>query len=367
MLNKYLRFIVSILIAAVFLWLALRDVSFHDLRLTMGKLTYLWLLPYLFVTLLSHYLRAERWKQLIEQDGVRASRMTLFTGVMLGYMVNYAVPRLGEVSRSVFVGNKEQISRTKLIGTVVLERALDLLVMLLLAIFVVVYLLADYREIIPLFGTDTARWVQSLMSMNTVLIIAILALASILALYLIYRLMLLLRRWFPSLQKIFRFLADISAKFMQGLISIKDVKNWPLFILLTAAIWFCYVLMTYIPFTAFDLHTEYGLGMREALVITVISALGIALPSPGGIGTYHWFVSRSMLLLFAVPEAAGVAYAIVTHLVMMIIILITAPTLLIAHRAGWLKKLQFGQGTGPKYSDRAPSRSIRKGGGPKHL
>ncbi len=347
MLNKYLRFIVSILIAAVFLWLALRDVSFHDLRLTMGKLTYFWLLPYLLVSLMSHYLRAERWKQLIEQDGIRTSRMTLFTGVMLGYMVNYAVPRLGEVSRSVFVGNKEQISRTKLMGTVVLERVLDLVVMLVLVVFVVVYLLADYREIMPLFGTETARWVQSLMSLNSALIIAILALASIVALYLMYRLMLLLRRWFPSLQKMFRFLADISTKFTQGLISIKDVKNWPQFILLTVGIWFCYVLMTYIPFTAFDLHTEYGLGMREALVITVVSALGVALPSPGGIGTYHWFVSRSLLLFFAVPEAEGVAYAIVTHLVMMIIILITTPMLLAASRAGWYQKLKCGQDSDP--------------------
>jgi len=350
MLNKYLRFIVSILIAAVFLWLALRDVSFHDLRLTMGKLTYFWLLPYLLVSLMSHYLRAERWKQLIEQDGIRTSRMTLFTGVMLGYMVNYAVPRLGEVSRSVFVGNREQISRTKLMGTVVLERVLDLVVMLVLVVFVVVYLLTDYRQIIPLFGSETARWVQSLMSLNSALIIAILALAAIAALYLIYRLMLLLRRWFPSLQKMFRFLADISAKFTQGLISIKDVKNWPLFILLTAAIWFCYVLMTYIPFTAFDLHTEYGLGMREALVITMVSALGVALPSPGGIGTYHWFVSRSMLLFFAVPEAEGVAYAIVTHLVMMIIILVATPMLLAASRAGWFQKLKRRQDSDPKHS-----------------
>ncbi len=347
MLKKYLRFIVSILIAAVFLWLAVRDVSFYDLRLTMGKLTYFWLLPYLFVSLLSHYLRAERWKQLIERDGIRTSRMTLFTGVMLGYMVNYAVPRLGEVSRSVFVGNKEQISRSKLMGTVVLERLLDLVVMLVLVVFVAAYLLSDYRQIIPLLGNDTAQWVQSLMSLNTALIIAILALASLASLYLIYRLMLLLRRWFPSLQKTYRLLADISAKFTQGLVSIKDVKNWPLFILLTVAIWFCYILMTYIPFTAFDLHTEYGLGMREALVITVVSALGVALPSPGGIGTYHWFVSRSMLLFFAVPEAEGVAYAIVTHLVMMIIILAATPMLLAANRAGWFQKLKSGRDGDP--------------------
>jgi glycosyltransferase 2 family protein len=338
MLNKYLRFIISFLIAALFLWLALRDVSFQDLRLTMGTLTYFWLLPYLLVSLLSHYLRAERWKQLIEQEGVRTSRMTLFSGVMLGYMVNYAVPRLGEVSRSVFVGNKEQISRTKLMGTVVLERVLDLLVLLVMMLFVIAYLLRDYRVIIPLLGTDTVQWLQALLSLDGAIVLALLVLAFIVFAYLLYRLFRALGRWIPSLERFYRFSADISKKFIQGLLSIKRVRNWPLFVLLTAAIWFCYVLMTYIPFTAFDLHTEYGLGMREALVITVVSALGVSLPSPGGIGTYHWFVSRSMLLLFAVPETLGVAYAIVTHLVMMIIILVATPLLLAAHKAGWLRK-----------------------------
>ncbi len=342
--NKYLRFIISILIAALFLWLALRDVSFQDLRLTMGKLTYFWLLPYLMVSLLSHYLRAERWKQLIEQEGVRASRMNLFSGVMLGYMVNYAVPRLGEVSRSVYVGNKEQISRTKLMGTVVLERLLDLIVLLVMLLFVFVYLLSDYSVIVPLLGSDTVQWLQSLLSLNGALILGMLALASLAVMYLLYRLFRVLGKWIPSLGQLFRVFSDISNKFMQGLLSIRGVKNWPLFILLSTAIWFCYVLMTYIPFTAFDLHTEYGLGMREALVITVVSALGVTLPSPGGIGTYHWFVSRSLFLLFAVPETLGVAYAIVTHLVMMIIILVATPLLLAANKAGWHQKLRTSQG-----------------------
>ncbi len=339
MVNKTLRFLASVLIAALFLWLALKDVSYHDLHLTMSKLTYFWLFPYFLISLLSHYLRAERWKQLIEQKGVRTSRMTLFSGVMLGYMVNYAVPRLGEVSRSIFVGNREHISRTKLIGTVVLERALDVLVMFFLIVISLAYLLTDYRVLVPLLGSNTVTWLQSILSIDGVLILGILFVAAVAVFYLLYRFVLYLAKWLPSVENMRRFMADLSKKFGQGLLSIRDVKNWPLFILLTAAIWFCYVLMTYIPFTAFDLHNEYGLGLREALIITVVSSLGVSLPSPGGIGTYHWFVSRSMLLLFAVPEAVGVAYAIVTHLVMMIIILVVTPVLLAINKAGWYKSL----------------------------
>ncbi len=334
MVKKYIRLFVSLLIAALFLWLALKDVSFYEVRLTLNKLTWYWLFPYLIISLLSHYLRSERWRQLIEQGGVTTSRWTLFSGVMVGYMINYAVPRLGEVSRSVYVGNREQISRTKLMGTVVLERALDMLVMMVLIGFVILYLFSDYTLIGPILGEETVSWLQALLSLEGILVLGLLLLAVFIASILFYYLFKLLNRWIPVISRLTQLIIDSSKKFTQGLFSIKDVKNWPLFVLYTAGIWFCYVLMTYIPFTAFDLHTDYGLGMKEALVITVISAVGVALPSPGGVGTYHWFVSRSLLLLFAVPEAVGVAYAIVTHLVMMIIILVTTPIFLAVNKTG---------------------------------
>ncbi|MDG5766965.1 lysylphosphatidylglycerol synthase transmembrane domain-containing protein [Balneolales bacterium ANBcel1] len=332
MMHKYLRLILSLAVALLFLWLALKDVSFYEVRLTLNTLTYYWLLPYLVISLASHYLRAERWRLLIEQGGVKTSRLTLFSGVMLGYLVNYAVPRLGELSRSVFVGNREQISRTKLIGTVVLERALDLAVMLVLIVFVFVYLFRDYTLFAQIFGEETILWIKAAGSVEGIQYAIILLLSAVVLLLAGYLLFRLLSSWIPAVANAKRIFTETSIKFLKGLISIKDVKNWPLFLLLTAGIWFCYVLMTYIPFTAFNMHTEFNLGLQEAMVITVISALGVAIPSPGGIGTYHWFVSRSLLLLFAVPEATGVAYAIVTHLVMMIIILVFTPVLLAIHK-----------------------------------
>ncbi len=333
MIKKYIRFLIGILIALLFLWLAVKDISFSDFRLTMNKLTYYWLIPYVVISLLSHYLRAERWKQLIEQEGMKTSRWTLFSGVMLGYLVNYAVPRLGEVSRSVYVGNRERISRTKLVGTVVLERVMDLAVMFVLVLFVFIYLFTDYSVIVPILGAETVRWLQAVWSLDGILVIGLLLLSILVVLFLIYQLLRIAGRWLPAVFRLLQLAAELSKKFAQGLISFRDVKNWPLFIILTTAIWFCYVLMTYIPFTAFDMHSEFGLGMQEALVITVVSALGVSLPSPGGIGTYHWFVSRSLLFFFAVPEVIGVTYAIVTHLIMMIIILVATPVILVVNKA----------------------------------
>ncbi|MEX0680579.1 MAG: lysylphosphatidylglycerol synthase transmembrane domain-containing protein [Balneolales bacterium] len=333
MVKKYLRVLISITIAVLFLWLALKDISYVDIRLTMNRLTYHWLVPFIAVSLFSHYLRAERWKQLMEQNGTNTSRVTLFSGVMLGYLVNYAVPRLGEVTRSVYVGNKEQISRSKLMGTVLLERALDLFVMLAIVIFIFIYLITDFRIIVSLLGVNPVKWMQTLLSLDGMLFMGLVLSIILLVLYLLYQLMLMLGRWIPSIYRLMNLTNDIFNNFIQGLLSIRAVKNWPLFLLLTAGIWFCYVLMTYIPFTAFDMHVDYGLGMREALIITMVSALGMSLPSPGGIGTYHLFVSRALVLFFAVPEAVGISYTIVTHLVMMIIILIFTPIILAVNRS----------------------------------
>lgn len=340
MVIKYLRLFISLIIAALFLWLALKDVSMQDVRLALGTISYFWLLPYVLITLLSHYLRAERWKQLIEKKGLKTSRLTLFSGVMLGYAVNYAIPRLGEVSRCLFVGNSEHISKSKLMGTVVLERGLDLLMMILLSLFVLLYIFTDYRLIVPVIGDETAIWLQKMISMDGFLVVGTITVIAVALLYLAYRLVLVSGEWFPSIEKFIHLLFDASRNFFSGLASFKDVKNWPLFLFLTAGIWFCYVLMTYIPFTAFDLHTSYSLGMREALVITVISAVGMSLPSPGGIGTYHWFVSQSLLLFYAVPETLGVAYAIATHLVLMILILLVTPLLLLLNKSDWIADLK---------------------------
>lgn len=332
-MQKALRFLIGVALALAFLWLALKNVSLDELRLTIGKLSYSWVFPFFFVSLLSLYLRAERWKQLIEQEGVKdISRYNLFSGVMLGYMVNYAIPRLGEVSRSVYVGNKEKISRSRLMGTVVLERSLDALIMLLLAFFVLYYIFSDFTIIIPLLDSQTVTWFHKLISLEGVQLLGGLFLLILASAAMLYLLATLLARKWEKMAKALQIVSNISKNFIEGFFSLYKIKNWPLFILLTAGIWICYILMTYIPFAAFNLQAEYGLGLKHALVITTVSAVAISLPAPGGIGTYHLFVSKVMLFLFAVPETTGAAYAIVNHFVMMIIILAVTPLLLFFNR-----------------------------------
>lgn len=107
--------------------------------------------------------------------------------------------------------------------------------------------------------------------------------------------------------------------FGEGLLSIRKVKKPILFLILSIAIWFCYVLMMY--FCLFAMEATSSLSFMDCLTVFVIGSLGMIIPAPGaGAGTYHFAVMQS-LLLFGVAETDGIAYATIVHGIQMILLL----------------------------------------------
>lgn len=321
--------LLSLLVGGIFFWLAIRNVSLYEIKGYMQGISYWWIAPYAVIALSSHYLRAERWRLLIREENVNPSRNTLFAGVMFGYLTNYAIPRLGEVTRCVYAAKKEDLSGTHLIGTVILERVIDMLVMLILIAFVGIVILSDTETLRTLFGDETRDFIRSVLQIHTLLAgMAILVIVAGLG-YLSVRLIRQSAPDRPWIENIVQKARELGTTFIDGLLAVRRVRQWPYFIALTVLIWLGYVLMAYIPFFVFNLHTDYGLGFIEALVIMTVSSIGVALPSPGGIGTYHWFVRQGLFILYGVPFAIGLAYAFVTHAVMMGIVLLVTPVILV--------------------------------------
>ncbi|MFH5832342.1 lysylphosphatidylglycerol synthase transmembrane domain-containing protein [Halalkalibaculum sp. DA3122] len=328
MLKKGLKIGGTIAVGGVFLWLAFRNVVFSEVWEYARQISFGWVLPFVIVAIISHYLRAERWKLLIEHDKKDLDRFTLFSGVMAGYMLNLVFPRLGEVTRPVYVAKREDLSSSKLIGTIVLERAIDLGVMAFLMFIVSVYLVTDLSLLSQIFGRQTVDFFSGGMTLETVIGL-LLAGGVVLGLLLLAWKMLValaekfewLGYWVLRLRRLFRM-------FWEGLAAAREVERWWLFVLLTGLIWVGYTLMSYIPFWMFDMQTTFDLSLLDALVITVISAIGIAIPSPGGVGTYHYFVKQTLLILFAVPAVTGIAYATVTHAAMVLMVSTLTPILL---------------------------------------
>jgi uncharacterized membrane protein YbhN (UPF0104 family) len=328
MLKRILKIGLALCLGGLFLWLAFRNVRLQEVFEYSKRIQFGWIFPFAVSALFSHVFRAERWRLLIEHDKKELDRITLISGVLVGYLMNIVGPRLGEVSRPLYVAKKEQLSTSKLMGTIVLERIIDVVVMALLMGVVSVYLISDLDLLRKIFGDQTINFITNQSALGTYGWVALFAILGLVGAYIGVRLLLYLGSKFEVLQKwVFR-AKKAYIMFKDGILSARKVERWWLFVLYTALIWFCYTLMTYFPFWMFDMQQAYGLDMLDALVITVISAIGIAIPSPGGIGTYHYFVKQSLLVLFVVPAVTGIAYATITHASMVIFVASITPIFL---------------------------------------
>lgn len=328
MFKRFLKISLALALGGVFLWLAFRNVRLQEVWEYSKNIQYGWILPFAVAAFCSHVFRAERWRLLIEHDKKELDRSTLISGVLVGYLMNLVGPRLGEVSRPMYVAKKEGLSTSKLIGTIVLERIVDVLVMGFLMGVVAVYIIADLALLKQIFGEDTINFLTNESSLLTygwtIFLLGIVAFLG----YLFSRFIVYLGTKSALLQSWIDRAKEGLKMFKDGILSARKVQRWWLFVFYTGLIWFCYTLMTYIPFWMFDMQEIYSLDMLDALVITVISAIGIAIPAPGGLGTYHYFVKQSMLVLFAVPAVTGIAYATITHASMVIFVASITPVVL---------------------------------------
>jgi uncharacterized membrane protein YbhN (UPF0104 family) len=321
MLRKTVQLLLSLSLAGLFIWLSIRDVDLGEWFSRIGDVRTGWLWLFAPVMLFSHWLRAVRSKMLLEGEGVRADVTTLYAGVMLGYFMNLVLPRLGEVSRPVYVARRTGVGSGMMIGTILLERLIDLLILMGLFLAVVFTLVSDRAVINAVFGTD--RLPTGMLA--GVIAVAVLIPVGFFGLYVA------MNRFGGSWKhhpgwagRLYRILES----FTSGIISIRNVPHWPYFIGSTAGIWFCYILMTFIPFSMLDLGGRFDLGLREAVVITMVASVGVTIPTPAGIGTFHLFVQQGLHQLYGVPLVEGLTYAAMMHAANILLILLSCPVLL---------------------------------------
>lgn len=330
---------ISIPIGIVFLWLAFRNVDANEVLSYFEKIEKgWWILWFLTASVFSYLVRAERWMLLVGDDRHKAKRSSFIAGLFFGYLMNYAVPRLGEVSRCMYVSKKDEISTVSLIGTVVLERVLDTLVLIVFVVFLFIYVLTEEDTIIRLFGEENANLINKLGSWQSV----VLGLVGLAIVYfgskIIHKLLTVLSHKDTVIGKVATKVNGLFIVFVNGLTNIKKIHNWPYFVFLTVLLWFCYMLMAYIPFYMFSMQQVYQLGLADAAILMILASVGVALPSPGAIGTYHWFVKQTLLVLYGVPETVGLAYAFITHSAMLLIVLTFTPLFLLINTFNLRKK-----------------------------
>lgn len=305
----------SFVVAGLLMWLALRGVDFNAVAHSLAQANYWWLLPIVTVTLLSHWLRAVRWSLFLDvtstsnaaatSDVVDApvSRANAFASVMVGYMANYAGPRLGEIIRTANVARQERRPFSTVLGTVVVERLLDMATFGVLLLTLPLVFADQIGDLWSLLTAPFQSWIEA---SSTIVLIG-LSVALVLGAG--------AGMWFlvrgindPSSR-----LGALAEHFREGVLSLIRTGKPVQIIGYTVGMWVCYGFMAWLPFILLGQHIAFGIGPIAAWGLMLIGAFGVIIPSPGGIGTYHFITIQSLALLFSMPQTDAAAYALLTH------------------------------------------------------
>lgn len=291
-----LKYLIGFGIAAVLIWWSLHKLSSKDLldiKQALFRARFWLLLPVFAILLLSHWFRAIRWKQLIAPMGYNPPVLDLVCGILIGYIANQLIPRAGEIVRCTAVAKVNKIPPEKIIGTMVAERAFDVICLALITTGTFFmeyrYIESYFSEILHgikqglLHGGSKRWWILG----SIILVIALLV-------------------WIAKRaqsHKWGRFLATVARGLWEGLMSIKKVENKPLFLLNTLFIWSCYIMATWLG--CFALEETSHLTISTSVAMLVFGTFGIIV-APGGLGAYPIAIQKT-LGFYGLDENIGLA------------------------------------------------------------
>ena len=303
---KYLLF----LAAGVFLfWYLYRDLEMDSLVAYLKDIKYEWILIAMLAGILSHISRAMRWQMLVNTLGYKPRFSNSFFSVMIAYLANLALPRLGEVTRPTIIKKYENIPYTTSFGTIVLERIIDFIILFILT---GIALISEYSTLRTFLQENPDVYDKFIIIFKILCIAGVAGVSGLALFYFVIRKRI---REFAFYKKF----KEITLSFWEGVKTIRNLKNKVVFIFHSAFIWAMYFFSLYFCFLAFG-FTE-NLGIMAALITFVIGSYGMVAPVQGGIGAWHFMVIAT-LLIYNVQFDDAKLFALVSHGVSTVVVLI---------------------------------------------
>ncbi len=295
----WLRNAVFLIISIVLLWLVFKGVDVQETMDIVLQANFGFLVLSRSVSLVALWLRAMRWNLLIETVDESPSDLNSFKAVMVGFLANFGIPKMGEVSRCWSLQRTDNLSISKLVGTVVVERAFDVVSLFFIMGIMFLIRFAEIRDFVmekvmlPLMEKG-----QSILGNPIVWVVLLVG-----SVFMIW--------WFFIRKKKE---GGASSGPLQGLMdgvgSIIHLKRRGRFLAYTAAIWLIYWMNAMIDLQAMDYTQDFG--YIDALFIMILGGLGMAAPSQGGIGAYHFMVTQGLIFL-GLSYTHGLAFATAVH------------------------------------------------------
>ncbi len=306
--NKIIKIALPIALGGAILYWMYRDFDFSQIRDVMcHRMNWMWMLLSFPFGILAQAFRGWRWRQTLEPLGERPRTSVGIYSIFISYAASLVIPRIGEFARCGILRRYDGVSFPKALGTVVTERAIDSLLVLLVTAVTLVCQLGMFSTFFNRTGTNIHSILRSFSATGWIVTV-ICALAALLLLH-------FLLRKLAIYNKVKATIGSIG----EGIVSLKSVRNVPLFIVLTLAIWASYFLHYYLTFFCFDFTSH--LGISCALVTFVVGSIAVVVPTPNGAGPWH-FAVKTMLILYGVSDNNALFFVLIVHTVQTILVIL---------------------------------------------
>lgn len=280
---KILKYIASLSFAFGIIFLLFKNQDPAQLIKEIQKVDGKWVFFSMIFGGWAYVSRGLRWIVLIDALGYKSTKLNSVSAVSIGYFTNMFIPRAGEISRCTALNQVEKIPVDKLFGTILVERVLDFvfLILLILLIFVL-----KFNDLLSFYSTLKAQQNPDEGSDNSLTLLAVFLIGGII--------FFLLKRFLKDskfYEKVLVFIEGLK----EGFKSIKNMKRKSAFWFHSFSIWIMYFLMTYICF--FSMQETSHLSVSDGLFLLVLGGIGMVVPTPGGVGSYHAIVMIGLSVL----------------------------------------------------------------------
>lgn len=304
--RKIFKIGLPFLLGGAILYWMYRGVDFRAMWQFMERemdWTWMWLsFPF---GILAQMFRGWRWHLMLEPIGEKTRTSTSVNSIFLSYAVSLAVPRVGEFMRCGVLNKYDGTSFPKALGTVVIERAVDSIIVLVITAATLLMQMKVFGIFFEKTGVNISDTLYSF-SATGYLVTAICGLAAICCLYFVRKKLSFYNKVKATIQGVW-----------EGILSLKHVKNVPLFLFYSVMIWVSYFLHYYLTFFCFDFTAN--LGIMCAMVTFIVGSIAVIVPTPNGMGPWH-FAVKTMLILYGVADINALYFVLIVHTVQTLLV-----------------------------------------------
>lgn len=317
-MKNILRYTISLALAGGLLWFVFKDINLNEMLDRFAQSDWRWIAISCFFLLCAHVTRAWRWGMLIEPLDHKPGIVNSSVSVLTGYFANYIVPRMGEVTRCGTLYRLERIPVSLSFGTVVAERIFDVLILL---IMIGLNFILEFDRLSTFFSDFFQSKVGGGSGGSGSGMLLGILIAGLVAVAVVGMIVIKNASLRNKLQQnaIIGKIIDFGKGMLDGLLSVRKLRNPGLFIFSTILIWVLYYLVSYVLF--FCIPETSSLGPLAGLTLLVVGAIGMTAPTQGGIGAYHLLVGNVMVL-YGLSQNDGITLATFIHGAQMLFMLL---------------------------------------------